>query len=72
MSEVEHDETRSLISADKVANTSVYNTAGDKNGTVANVMIDKRGGNVAYAVMSFGSFLSIGENHHPLPWSKLL
>ena len=35
-------------------------------------MIDKRSGRVAYAVMSFGGFLGLGEDHYPLPWSLLI
>jgi hypothetical protein len=34
-------------------------------------MIDKINGKVAYAVMSFGGFLEIGEDYYPLPWSLL-
>jgi PRC-barrel domain len=34
-------------------------------------MIDKLSGRVAYAVMSFGGFLGIGEDYYPLPWSAL-
>jgi len=34
-------------------------------------MIDKLSGKVAYAVLSFGGFLGIGEDHYPLPWAKL-
>ena len=34
-------------------------------------MIDKFNGHVKYAVMSFGGFLGIGEDYHPLPWRKL-
>jgi hypothetical protein len=34
-------------------------------------MLDKRSGRVAYAVMSFGGFLGLGERYHPLPWSML-
>jgi hypothetical protein len=34
-------------------------------------MIDKLSGQVAYAVMSFGGFLGIGEKYHPLPWQVL-
>jgi len=65
------DETSQLIAADKVQGTTVYNRAGDKLGTVDNVMIDKRSGHVAYAVMSFGGFLGIGDRFHPLPWGVL-
>jgi hypothetical protein len=34
-------------------------------------MIDKLNGKVAYAVMSFVSFMGIGEEYYPLPWSLL-
>ncbi|MBX6376115.1 MAG: PRC-barrel domain-containing protein [Acetobacteraceae bacterium] len=69
--DVAHDETARLIAADKVNGTAVYNRAGDRLGTVYDVMIDKVSGKVAYAVMSFGGFLGIGERYHPLPWSML-
>lgn len=69
---MEHrDETTSLISAEKVAGTNVYNTAGDSLGEIEDVMIDKRSGKIAYAVMSFGGFLGMGERYHPLPWNTL-
>jgi sporulation protein YlmC with PRC-barrel domain len=69
---MEHrDETSSLISAEKVIGTNVYNTAGDSLGDINDVMIDKKSGRIAYAVMSFGGFLGIGERYHPLPWSTL-
>ena len=61
----------SLISADRVEGTSVYNRTGDHLGSIKDVMIDKPTGKVAYAVMSFGGFLGIGEKSHPLPWSTL-
>src|ERR1700674_3794503 len=34
-------------------------------------MVDKYTGQVAYAVMSFGGFLGLGESYHPLPWKVL-
>jgi len=64
-------ETYSLISADKVEGTSVYSLSGDKMGSIYRVMIDKRSGQVPYAVMSFGGFLGIGSRYHPIPWSML-
>jgi len=65
------DETSDLIASDKVEGTAVYNSAGDRLGTVHNFMVGKRSGKVAYAVMSFGGFLGIGESYHPLPWGVL-
>ena len=34
-------------------------------------MVDKITGQVAYAVMSFGGFLGLGDSYHPLPWKAL-
>ena len=44
---------------------------GEKLGQVRSFMIDKYSGDVAYAVMSFGGFVGIGERYHPLPWRAL-
>jgi hypothetical protein len=34
-------------------------------------MIDKATGRIAYAILSFGGFLGIGDRFYPLPWEKL-
>lgn len=65
------NETSTLIAGAKVAGTYVFNPDGDNIGEINDVMIDKRSGKVAYAVMSFGGFLGIGQDYHPLPWSLL-
>jgi len=64
-------ETIGLIGSDKVEGTAIYRSNGDRIGTVDRVMIDKLSGKVAYAVMSFGGFLGIGDDHYPIPWSLL-
>ena len=65
------DETVRLIASNKVEGTAVYNRQGEHLGAVYNFMVDKFTGQVAYAVMSFGGFLGIGESYHPLPWKAL-
>lgn len=65
------EETVDLIAADKVEGTAVYNSHGQKMGSIYSLMIDKYSGRVIYAVMSFGGFLGIGERYHPLPWRVL-
>ena len=60
-----------LIGSDKVEGTPVYRPDGKRAGQIERVMIDKLSGKVAYAVMSFGGFLGIGEDYYPLPWSLL-
>jgi hypothetical protein len=69
--EIATDETRNMISADKVVGTAVYNRQGEDLGTVYGLMLNKLNGQVAYAIMSFGGFLGIGESYHPLPWRAL-
>ena len=60
-----------LIAAEKVKGTDVYSGAGEKLGSVEDIMIDKVSGRAIYAVMSFGGFLGMGEKHHPLPWATM-
>jgi len=43
-----------------------------KLGSIKRVMIDKLTGKVAYAVMTFGGFLGIGDEYRALPWSATL
>src|SRR6185312_15508613 len=64
-------ETTRLIASDKVEGTPVRRSNGDKVGTIDHVMIDKRSGKVAYAALSFGGFLGMGEEYRALPWSAL-
>jgi sporulation protein YlmC with PRC-barrel domain len=60
-----------VISSDKVEGTNVYNLAGDKLGSVDDLVINKRSGQVLYAVLEFGGFLGMGTDRYPLPWNML-
>jgi sporulation protein YlmC with PRC-barrel domain len=64
-------ETTSLIAGSKVTGTNVYDTKGESIGSIYDIMLDKKSGKVVYAVMSFGGFLGMGNDYHPLPWSML-
>ena len=64
-------ETVSLIGSDKVDGTAVYGADDQKIGSVQRVMIDKVSAKVAYAIVSFGGFLGVGEDYYPLPWPNL-
>jgi hypothetical protein len=65
------DFAHELISSRRVEGTAVYSGAGEKLGTIHSVMIGKRSGQVAYAVLSAGGWLGIGKHVHPLPWELL-
>ena len=71
MGSVATDETDRLIASNKVEGTAVYNCQDERLGSVYNFMVDKRSGQVEYAVLSFGGFLGIGDSYYPLPWKTL-
>ena len=62
---------RSLIASDRVIGTDVRRPDGHKVGRIERLMLDKTSGRVAYAVMSFGGFLGLGEDYYTLPWAVL-
>jgi hypothetical protein len=67
----EDRETYDLIGSDKVEGTSVYGTGDEKIGSIERVMINKRSWKVSYAVLAFGGFLGMGNDHYPVPWAQL-
>jgi hypothetical protein len=44
---------------------------GEHVGKISDIMLDVRGGRVAYAVLSSGGFLGMGDTLHAIPWSAL-
>ncbi|MGL4197142.1 MAG: PRC-barrel domain-containing protein [Allorhizobium sp.] len=64
-------DTASLIASDKVEGTAVYGRDAERIGSIQRIILEKRGGRVAYAVLSFGGFWGIGDDYYPLPWEKL-
>ena len=71
MTDVEKNETASLIASNKIEGTAVYSPDGDKLGSIYNFMVDKRTGQVEYAVLQFGGVLGLGSDYYPLPWEVL-
>lgn len=63
--------TGDVISSDKVEGTAVYSGAGEKLGSIDDLMIDKRSGRVRYAVLEFGGFLGMATDRYPMPWDVL-
>jgi sporulation protein YlmC with PRC-barrel domain len=64
-------EKNRLISADKVEGTAVYNPKGEDLGHISEIMIDKLSGEVAYAVLKYGSVMGIGGKLFAVPWDIL-
>jgi sporulation protein YlmC with PRC-barrel domain len=62
---------RRTLGASTLTNDKVVNLAGQDIGKIEELMIDVTTGRVAYAVLSFGGFLGIGNKLFALPWSAL-
>lgn len=60
-----------LVSSSDGHGTKIYGRDGSNVGSIDHLMIDKQSGKIAYAVMGFGGFLGMGEDHRPVPWIKL-
>src|SRR6201984_2418156 len=69
--EMDEREFGNLIGSDKVEGTAVFGPDDNKIGSIERVMIDKMSGKVSYAVLGFGGFLGLGNDHYPLPWQSL-
>jgi sporulation protein YlmC with PRC-barrel domain len=60
-----------LMGADTLMGNDVYNTAGESLGTIKEFMIEMASGRIAYAVLSFGGFLGMGDRLFAVPWQAL-
>src|SRR3546814_16561651 len=65
------DDAHERISSRRVEGTPVYNRKDERLGAIHSVMIEKKSGKVAYAVLSFGGLLGMKEHVHPVPWEML-
>jgi len=61
----------SLMGADTLIGDSVVNGNEEDLGDIKEIMLDMHTGQVAYAVLSFGGFLGIGEKLFAVPWGAL-
>ncbi|CAN5241773.1 PRC-barrel domain-containing protein [soil metagenome] len=71
MADIGTQEHSSVIASDRVEGTAVFSPAGDRLGSIGRLMIGKQSGHVESAVLSFGGFLGIGNEHYPIPWRML-
>lgn len=62
---------RRVLSASTLEGDSVRNAAGENLGKVDELMIDIPSGRVAYAVLSFGGILHMGNKLFAVPWNAL-
>lgn len=65
-----HTSVRAL-SASTIIGDDVKNRAGEDLGNVEEIMLDVNSGRIAYAVLSFGGFLGLGDKYFAIPWDAL-
>jgi sporulation protein YlmC with PRC-barrel domain len=60
-----------VLSASAVIGDSVVTPAGEGLGKIEEIMLDLEKGRIAYAVLSFGGFLGMGEKLFAIPFEAL-
>jgi sporulation protein YlmC with PRC-barrel domain len=61
----------SVLAVGSMTGTKVLNPMGEHLGTIEDLMLHTDSGDVAYAVLSFGGFLGLGEKLFAVPWAAL-
>ena len=62
---------RNLEKGSTIIGQKVANEQGQNLGEVQDIVIDPQTGQIAYAVLSFGGFLGIGDKYFAIPWQSL-
>lgn len=60
-----------VMAAATLDGNKVVSSDGEHVGKISDIMIDVRSGRVAYAVLSEGGFLGMGNTLHAIPWNAL-
>jgi sporulation protein YlmC with PRC-barrel domain len=62
---------RNVYRSRKILGTPVRNPAGDALGEIEEIVIDLESNTLAYAVLSFGGFMGLGDKFFAVPWQHL-
>jgi sporulation protein YlmC with PRC-barrel domain len=60
-----------LMGADTLIGEDVYNQKDEDLGDIKEIMLDMNNGKIAYAVLSFGGFMGMGDKLFAVPWNAL-
>jgi sporulation protein YlmC with PRC-barrel domain len=60
-----------VMGAETLTGNPVVNSAGEKLGKVEAIMLDVPSGRIAYAVLSHGGFLGMGDKLFAIPWQAM-
>jgi len=61
-----------VLPVKKIVGTKVLSAAGEELGTLKELVIDLDDDRIAYAVLSFGGFLGLGDKLFAIPWDALI
>jgi sporulation protein YlmC with PRC-barrel domain len=64
-------ESSYIYRTSKLIGTNVENPQGENLGEIEEIVIDPQSGQMAYAVLSLGGFLGMGEKYFAIPWEAL-
>lgn len=64
-------DTTVVLPTSSIIGEEVRNLAGDDLGKIEDIVFDLQDGRIAYAVLSFGGFLGVGDKLFAIPWSAL-
>ncbi|MEO6422274.1 MAG: PRC-barrel domain-containing protein [Candidatus Nitrotoga sp.] len=60
-----------VMGASSLIGNDVYNHSNEDLGDIKEIMLDVSSGKIAYAVLSFGGVLGVGEKLFAIPWNAL-
>jgi sporulation protein YlmC with PRC-barrel domain len=60
-----------VMAASTLEGNDVYNSQGEKLGSIDEIMLDVLNGRIAYGVLSRGGVLGIGDKLYAIPWGAL-
>jgi len=60
-----------VMAAATLSGDKVITSDGEDVGKISDIMLDVRGGRIAYAVLASGGFLGMGHTLYAIPWSAL-
>ena len=61
-----------IMAADTLVGDKVRNGINEELGSIEHIMLDVPHGRIAYAVLSFGGFLGMGDKLFAVPWPALI
>jgi sporulation protein YlmC with PRC-barrel domain len=60
-----------IVVKKSILGAKVINSEREDLGTIEDIILDARENRVAYAILSFGGILGLGDKHFAIPWEAL-